>query len=109
MSEEIRGCGDNGCVIQKPMGMATNSGCRCSPMKVARFHYLRDGGPAFPCLEQSHSLQNMPSTGISIRDYFAAAALQGLLATNCVQTAKHAAEEAYMYADKMLAARAKKG
>ena len=23
------GCGDNGCVIRKPSGMATNGGCRC--------------------------------------------------------------------------------
>ena len=26
------GCRDSGCRIKKPTGMATNGGCRCSPM-----------------------------------------------------------------------------
>lgn len=25
----MRGCGDHGCVIEKPVGMGTNGGCRC--------------------------------------------------------------------------------
>ena len=25
----MKGCGDNGCHIEKPVGMGTNGGCRC--------------------------------------------------------------------------------
>jgi hypothetical protein len=24
-----KGCGDNSCLVKKPVGMATNGGCRC--------------------------------------------------------------------------------
>ena len=42
---------------------------------------INDGGPAFPCPPSQHS-NGFYSTGngMSLRDYFAAAALQGLLA-----------------------------
>lgn len=44
--------------------------------------------------------------GISMRDYFAAAALQGLIAqTDKEQSAKVFAKQAYICADAMLAAR----
>lgn len=27
--EGLRGCGDHSCIVKKPLGMATNGGCRC--------------------------------------------------------------------------------
>lgn len=30
------GCGNHGCRIKKPEGMATNGPCQCSPSKIAR-------------------------------------------------------------------------
>jgi hypothetical protein len=29
LRRNLDGCGDNGCLIRKPTGMATNGGCRC--------------------------------------------------------------------------------
>lgn len=73
-----------------------------------------NGGPAFPC-PPSHL-----SSGITLRDYFAAAALTGLLSDNatCQQISQQATKRgidndeatsitAYEYADAMLAARNK--
>jgi hypothetical protein len=54
----------------------------------------QDGGPAFP-------VQYVP--GMTLRDYFASAALTGLVA-NSIPTG--AAKEAYEYADAMLKERA---
>jgi hypothetical protein len=65
------------------------------------------GGPAFP-LETSTAFQN---PGMTLRDYFAAKAMQGMLAdpdtARTVQKARRkmdeaVAELAYMYADAML-------
>jgi hypothetical protein len=61
---------------------------------------MKDGGPAFPMIEQ----------GMSLRDYFAAAALQGFIADGVVTTDGNTPEEgaqrlalcAYMVADEML-------
>lgn len=39
-----------------------------------------NGGPAFPC-EFGGTYQNRTSEGISIRDYFAAKAMQGMIAS----------------------------
>lgn len=39
---------------------------------------MKDGGPAFPI----EDALGASSLGITIRDYFAAAAMQGLIATN---------------------------
>ena len=39
-----------------------------------------NGGPAFPTVEANYHNENMRSEGISIRDYFAAKALAGMLA-----------------------------
>ena len=73
------------------------------------------GGPAFPAL---HSIDGnwvkepLPQfSGMTLRDYFAAKAMQGILcgrnpsdvATVCMAYATHA----YLYADAMLAERAK--
>ena len=67
---------------------------------------FEDGGPAFPVTTEHGSVFPLP--GISVRDYFAAAALQGRLAR-----AGHSgrwgdiAEYSYEAADAMLARRAK--
>lgn len=38
MRDSVGGCGDHGCLIKKPSGMATNGGCRCTrdPLKTQR-------------------------------------------------------------------------
>ena len=72
-----------------------------------------DGGPAFPQsggveqLESPMSVQGMSLLqGMSLRDYFAAKALQGLLADgNCDGPVKTFVLRAYSLADGMLAAR----
>jgi hypothetical protein len=66
-----------------------------------------DGGPVFP---------DPMAAGISVRDYFAAAALTGLLSTaaekyidsyGTVRARERVAEDAYFIADAMLAQREK--
>jgi hypothetical protein len=69
----------------------------------------KDGGPAFPFREQDGEGGYERFPGMSLRDYFAAAAMQGWCA--CPTTAgteQDAAELAYKYADAMLAARERK-
>lgn len=69
------------------------------------------GGPAFPI--QGHSTRNGQSfqlvmaDGMSLRDYFAAKAMQGLITawTVGVPEANAIAAAAYQYADAMLKAR----
>jgi hypothetical protein len=43
--------------------------------------------------------------GMTLRDYFAVAALQGLLANGCYGSCNSAANQAYGYADAMIEAR----
>jgi hypothetical protein len=72
-----------------------------------------DGGAAFPGKYEyvyDDLLLDHHSSGMSLREYFAAAALQGLLAhiigvQNANGSALKYAERAYEYADAMLAAR----
>jgi hypothetical protein len=67
----------------------------------------KDGGPAFPVGLSAD--QHAYIAGMSLRDYFAAAAMQGWCA--CPTTAgseQEAAELAYKYADAMIAARERK-
>ena len=59
------------------------------------------GGPAFPCEQQT----NWTSAGMSLRDYFAAKAVQGLLASEVNAPLKVFAIRAYAMADAMLEAR----
>ena len=65
-----------------------------------------DGGPAFPWMHtEGHG-------GMSLRDYFAAKALHGMLAAFAGETVPFpesapAARDAYMYADAMLSERDK--
>jgi len=69
---------------------------------------INDGGPAFPVI---NSPTLMEQSGMTLRDYFAAKAMQGLIAsprgtpdgTNA--TDKHYAKCAYIMADAMLKAR----
>ena len=65
----------------------------------------RDGGPAFP-YGQANVTERF-SEGMSLRDYFAAAALSGLLSNKEGYDRGYAfaSEEAYHYADEMLIAR----
>ena len=71
-----------------------------------------NGGPAFPKAGidpwgKAHSVH----TGMSLRDYFAAKAMQGMLsrqeAPSCGGKAGNIAEMAYIHADAMLAEREK--
>ena len=66
---------------------------------------IETGGPAFP-RDHAHDGHN----GLSLRDYFAAKAMQSLLTTICEFPDEHwrsgVAMDAYMMADAMLAARA---
>jgi hypothetical protein len=67
-----------------------------------------DGGPAFPT---QNGTRNDP--GMSLRDWFAGMALQGMLAScrpgYSYQIAEDATSEAFRYADAMLSARDGKG
>ena len=63
-----------------------------------------DGGPAFPNNDQN----GCAFSGMTLRDWFAGQALQGMLAScrpgYSYQTAEDATSEAFRYADSMLAA-----
>ena len=67
----------------------------------------RDGGPAFPGGSISELADRGSAWGMSLRDYFAAAALSGLLSNKEGYDRGYAfaSEEAYHYADEMLIAR----
>ena len=73
-----------------------------------------DGGPAFPIplnLGESWSKEaGGDPNGMSLRDYFAAAALQGILAKPELYRPSHAKAAGYAFsqADAMLAARERK-
>lgn len=70
----------------------------------------KDGGPAFPTKVEADSNGHWIEhtvPGISRRDYFAAAALTGLLADGCARkapTINDIAEESFRYADCMIEA-----
>jgi hypothetical protein len=75
---------------------------------------INDGGPAFPHTTQWDGITPAINYhGISIRDYFAAAALQGNLAGQSIDVGYYegkdiwnkAAKDAYAMADAMLKAR----
>ena len=71
---------------------------------------INDGGPAFPVplsAGESYS-QHGPADGMTLRDYFAAKAMQGLVASNDEGAGDRVAdvpEYAYQIADAMIAAR----
>ncbi|WP_208456725.1 hypothetical protein [Burkholderia gladioli] len=66
-----------------------------------------DGGPAFPCMHEGSTRSDTP--GMTLRDYFAAKAMQGLLYANSVYSTSSYSDElserAYQIADSMLKAR----
>ena len=69
--------------------------------------------PAFPTpaeIGPDGLLRSEQYPGMTLRDYFAAAAMQGIagwMAERDIRAPKHAAELAYFYADAMLEARSK--
>ena len=67
----------------------------------------RDGGPVYP--QDRAQPETVHYSGLSVRDYFAAAALAGVTAadTNDEKTVKDCAHLAYYIADAMLAERDK--
>lgn len=72
---------------------------------------INDGGPAFPISDTYHGIGNIErgESGMTIRDYFASRAMQGLIAQSD-GTALHSDPEigalyAYRMADAMLKAR----
>lgn len=71
---------------------------------------IKDGGPAFPFLEfHGAGPEYQQHKGLSVRDYFAAKALSGLLASRSSSStyflAKDDAAYVYAIADAMLKAR----
>lgn len=66
-----------------------------------------DGGPAFPDMVYNGQSGYTPRGGIRLRDYFAAAALTGLLSDPEAAAIRHEsiAADCYAYADAMIAAR----
>jgi len=60
------------------------------------------GGPAFPVCDAAriHDLK-----GMTLRDYFAANAMQGLISADQMTPHDYVANDAYGYADAMLKAR----
>ena len=77
---------------------------------------MNDGGPAFPRDTKwilDGSVSQSGSKGMSLRDWFAGMALQGLLAGNTGEYssesyARNSSAHAYQVADAMLAARERK-
>ena len=70
------------------------------------------GGPAFPrpaSLDEAFSARCQSQTGMTLRDYFAAKAMVGLVVTDPRETsaADEIAKDAYELADAMLAERDK--
>ena len=77
---------------------------------------INDGGPAFPISPTSVTMEPNPNgvgmlathhgmkSGVTIRDYFAAAALQGLMASQCEADDPYPIY-AYKIADAMIKAR----
>lgn len=61
----------------------------------------RDGGPAFPAKLDYVQF----STGMTLRDWFAGMALQGIVRTSRAERPHHDSELAYKHADAMLSAR----
>lgn len=64
---------------------------------------INDGGPAFPAV--INGTTRTDAYGMSLRDYFAANAMLGLLVRPGSINTKQDAEFAYMVADAMLKAR----
>jgi hypothetical protein len=70
-------------------------------------HKIDDGGPAFPQNDAGVNRINNQD-GMSLRDWFAGMALQGIIASGCTDESGTIVAAAYIYADIMLAERVKK-
>lgn len=72
---------------------------------------IKDGGPAFPVVFWDKDAMKFLNDGMSLRDYFAAKVIQGMVAdpnvTNMKLFIEVAPIQAYKVADAMLAERAK--
>jgi hypothetical protein len=71
---------------------------------------IKDGGPAFPVpmFAVGHAKYESQQQGLSLRDYFAAKAMQGMLACDIdcsPEAVPHIAKSAYIMADALLKAR----
>lgn len=67
---------------------------------------IDDGGPAFPSLVYNGQSGYTPKGGMSVRDYFAAAAMQTLLSREDVNMDEaNITKWSFAYASAMLAAR----
>lgn len=67
---------------------------------------INDGGPAFPVPTPDSTDGRTHDGGLTLRDFFAGMALQGMLANNETAYAPRAtAPDCYAYADAMIAAR----
>ena len=66
-----------------------------------------DGGPAFPAWRQEYDidLNPLPNPGMSLRDYFAAAVVEGFILDDEDASFEEYAIRSYMMADAMLSAR----
>ena len=66
---------------------------------------INDGGPAFPMIYQGDTRSD--AVGMTLRDYFAAKAMQGIVASagTAEMRVDEAANFSYLLADAMLAAR----
>lgn len=67
---------------------------------------IDNGGPAFPH-DFERGMKEMEFAGMSLRDYFAAAALSGVVEVGCHESARpdEIAKAAYACADAMIKAR----
>jgi hypothetical protein len=66
----------------------------------------KTGGPAFPAFEHHAGYGQMLAVGgASLRDYFAAKAMQALISADQMTPHDYVANDAYGYADAMLKAR----
>jgi hypothetical protein len=76
---------------------------------------INDGGPAFPCIYYSEPIGSIGPQltikgGMTLRDYFAAAAMQGIISDASVTASSKndgelVASSAYAFADAILKAR----
>ncbi len=75
-------------------------------MEILKDEIARLGGPAFPVVVPPSDWVFF--SGMSLRDYFAAAALTGICSSGALASDAKASQLAYEYADAMLAARERK-
>ncbi len=65
----------------------------------------KDGGYAFPMEATDNTAWRDCNRGMTLRDYFAAKAMQGIVVNGAFDKFDHIADDAYRLADAMLRAR----